>query len=68
MALGGEVDDGVATGHRSFDHLAVGDVAANELDSILEPREVGGIARVGQCVVDDDLPVWILVADHPDVV
>ena len=64
VALGGVVHDGVVAGDQPIQQLGVADVAHDELDPILgQPRDVLGVAGVGQLVQDGDVDVGVVV-DH----
>ena len=64
VALGGVVHDGVVAGDQPVQQLGVADVAHDELDPILgQPRDVLGVAGVGQLVQDGDVHLGVVV-DH----
>ena len=64
VALGGVVHDGVVAGDQPVQQLGVADVAHDELDPILgQPRDVLGVAGVGQLVQDGDVDVRMVVHD-----
>ena len=64
VALGGVVHDGVVAGDQPVQQLGVADVAHDELDPILgQPRDVLGVAGVGQLVQDGDVHLGVVVHD-----
>ena len=64
VALGGVVHDGVVAGDEPVQQLGVADVAHDELDPIRgQPRDVLGVAGVGQLVQDGDVHLGVVV-DH----
>ena len=61
VALGGVVHDGVVAGDQPVQQIRVADVAHDELHSVgRQPRDVLGVAGIGQLVQDGDV--------HPGVV
>ena len=69
VALGGVVHDGVVAGDQPVQQLGVADVAHDELDPILgQPRDVLGVAGVGQLVQDGDVHLGVVVHDVVDEV
>ena len=69
VALGGVVHDGVVAGDQPVQQLGVADVAHDELDPILgQPRDVLGVAGVGQLVQDGDVYLGVVVHDVVDEV
>ena len=64
VALCGVVDDRVVTRHDPIEQLRVADVADDELDPVLgQPRDVLGVAGVGQLVQDGDVDARVVVHD-----
>ena len=64
MALGCAVDDGVVAGDQPVQQLRVADVAHDELHAVGgQPRDVLGVAGVGQLVQDGHVHVGMVV-DH----
>ena len=64
VALGGVVHDRVVAGDDPIEQLRVADVTDDELDPVLgQPRDVLGVAGVGQLVQDGDVHVGVVV-DH----
>ena len=64
VALGGVVHDGVVARHQLIKQLRVADVAHDELDAVGgQPRDVLGVAGVGQLVQDGDVHPGMVV-DH----
>ena len=64
VALGGVVDDRVVAGDDPIEQLRVADVTDDELDPVLgQPRDVLGVAGVGQLVQDGDVDVRVVVHD-----
>ena len=64
VALGGVVDDGVVARDDPIEQLRVADVTDDELDPVLgQPRDVLGVAGVGQLVQDGHVHVGV-VLDH----
>lgn len=64
VGLGGVVHDGVVARYQPVQQLRVADVAHDELDPILgQPRDVLGVAGVGQLVQDGDMDARVVVHD-----
>ena len=64
VALGGVVHDGVVAGDDPIEQLRVADVTDDELDPVLgQPRDVLGVAGVGQLVQDGDVDARVVVHD-----
>ena len=64
VALCGVVHDGVVAGDQPVQQLRVADVAHDELHAVRgQPRDVLGVAGVGQLVQDGDVHVGVVV-DH----
>ena len=64
VALGGVVHDRVVAGDDPIEQLRVADVTDDELDPVLgQPRDVLGVAGVGQLVQDGDVYLGVVV-DH----
>ena len=64
VALCGVVHDGVVARHQLIKQLRVADVAHDELDAVGgQPRDVLGVAGVGQLVQDGDVHARVVV-DH----
>lgn len=64
VALGGVVHDGVVARHQLIKQLRVADVAHDELDAVGgQPRDVLGVAGVGQLVQDGDVDARVVVHD-----
>ena len=64
VALGGVVHDRVVAGDDPIEQLRVADVADDELDPVLgQPRDVLGVAGVGQLVQDGDVHAGVVVHD-----
>ena len=62
VALGGVVHDGVVARYQPVQQLGVADVAHDELDAVRgQPRDVLGIAGVGQLVQDGDVHLGVVV-------
>lgn len=69
VALGGVVDDGVVARHQPVQQVGVADVAHDELHAAGgQPRDVLGVAGVGQLVQDGDVHVRVVVHDVVDEV
>ncbi len=69
VGLRGVVDHGVGLGDQAVDQLGVADVAHDELDSVRgEPRDVLGVACVGQLVEHGDVDARVLARDVVDEV
>ena len=69
VGLGGVVDHGVGLGHEAVDERGVADVAHDELDAVRgEPRDVVGVAGVGQLVEHGDVDAGVLAHDVVDEV
>lgn len=69
VGLGGVVDHGVGLGDQAVDQGGVADVAHDELDAVRgQPRDVLGVARVGQLVEDGDVDAGVLARDVVDEV
>jgi len=70
VRLGGEVDDRVDLAGQVVDHLAVGDVPADETvaGGSLQLGQVGRVAGIGQLVQDDDLDLGPGPAEQLDEV
>ena len=64
VALCGVVHDRVVAGDDPIEQLRVADVTDDELDPVLgQPRDVLGVAGVGQLVQDGDMHVRVVVHD-----
>ena len=64
VALGGVVHDGVVARDDPIEQLRVADVTDDELDPVLgQPRDVLGVAGVGQLVQDGDVDARVAVHD-----
>ena len=64
VALGGVVHDGVVARYQPVQQLGVADVAHDELDAVRwQPRDVLGVASVGQLVQDGDVDARVVVHD-----
>ena len=64
VALGGVVHDRVVAGDDPIEQLRVADVTDDELDPVLgQPRDVLGVAGVGQLVQDGDVDARVVVHD-----
>ena len=64
VALGGVVHDGVVTRYQPIQQPGVADVADDELHAVGgQPRDVLGVAGVGQLVQDGDVHLGVVV-DH----
>lgn len=64
VALGGVVDDRVVARHQLIEQRGVADVAHDELHAVRrQPRDVLGVAGVGQLVQDGDVHPRVVV-DH----
>ena len=64
MALGGVVDDRVVAGDQFIEQPSVADVADDELHAVRrQPRDVLGVAGVGQLVQDGHVHPGVVV-DH----
>ena len=64
VALGGVVHDGVVARHDPIEQPGVADVAHDELHAVGgEPRDVLGVAGVGQLVQDGDVDARVVVHD-----
>ena len=64
VALGGVVHDGVVARHNAIQQLRVADVAHDELHAVRrQPRDVLGVAGVGQLVQDGDVDARVVVHD-----
>ena len=64
VALGGVVHDRVVARHQLIDQRSVADVADDELHAVRgEPRDVLGVAGVGQLVQDGDVHLGVVVHD-----
>ena len=62
VALGGVVHDRVVAGDDPIEQLRVADVTDDELDPVLgQPRDVLGVARVGQLVQDGDVYLGVVL-------
>lgn len=62
VALGGVVHDGVVARYQPVQQLGVADVAHDELDAVRgQPRDVLGVAGVGQLVQDGDVHLGVVV-------
>ena len=59
VRLGGEVDDGVAAGHRGVDSAGVADVAVHKAVALLEAADVIEVAGVGKRVEVDNLVLGV---------
>ena len=69
VGLGGVVDHGVGPGHEAVDERGVADVAHDELDAVRgQPRDVVGVAGVGQLVEHGDVDARVLAHDVVDEV
>lgn len=67
VGLGGVVDHGVGPGHEAVDERGVADVAHDELDAVGgQPRDVVGVAGVGQLVEHGDVDAGVLAHDVVD--
>lgn len=64
VALGGVVHDGVVAGDQPVQQFGVADVAHDELHAVRgQPRDVLGVAGVGQLVQDGDVHLGVVVHD-----
>lgn len=64
VALGGVVHDGVVARHQLIEQRGVADVAHDELHAVGgQPRDVLGVAGVGQLVQHGDVDVRVVVHD-----
>ena len=64
VALGGVVHDGVVARHQPVQQLRVADVAHDELHAVRrQPRDVLGVAGVGQLVQDGHVHPGVVVHD-----
>ena len=64
VALGGVVDDRVVAGDQFIEQPSVADVADDELHAVRrQPRDVLGVAGVGQLVQDGDVDARVVVHD-----
>ena len=69
MALGGVVHDRVVAGDDPIEKRGVADVAHDELHAVGgQPRDVLGVAGVGQLVQDGDVDARVVVHDIVDKV
>lgn len=69
VGLGGVVDHGVRLGDQAVDERGVAYVAHDELDAVRgEPRDVLGVAGVGQLVEHGDVDARVLAHDVVDEV
>lgn len=64
VGLGGVVHDGVVARHQPVQQFCVADVAHDELHAVGgEPRDVLGVAGVGQLVQDGDVHLGVVIHD-----
>ena len=69
VGLGGVVDHGVRPRDQAVDERGVADVAHDELDAVgRQPRDVLGVAGVGQLVEHGDVDAGVLAHDVVDEV